>query len=603
MKTRLLSILLAMVMIISFIPALAEEAMTTEEQQTALAMLNYLTVLTQETNDSKNSRIFMEKAYSELINNTYPNAVDSKTLSRLNRLLDTMERYRMIDVKRERLQYIYKQNQALAVRAAIPNPLGLLSTVHSLSPARLISSVVYMAVDAKTSYETAKTMLELQYLRDGWQLDDDEAAELHQCRKDMFTYMVNIVNDYKITGDLSLNENAVIEFSRWKNEENIVARIQFLEANEKTYKAYGGYWLLLAETYYQNGEFKKCIDSIKTYEGMASRIFRQDFDYARVLPLAIAAAEQIQTKEEYAANASGWAEAIVTNTRNADWALRYFAAQTYVSLYDKTGDQSYAMEAYKIAKINVNNLLQEQNKLNETYLSAVKEVSDPQNATKEQKEENKKYNQMLKEMRKTELPPVLEAISLNCDLLFSIADLAGIDEAEKGIVDLMLHSGGAKLLLMETLDNKYRFSDRTEISAANIDIAFGGTQLVIPAIYMTSDSTISVSVKEKDAAEALMITDWRLDRVERKTEGDISTFGAIYVSETAKQHTWGAESEIIITIDSAPAHGVDPFVFEYTTENTKKEWYDWLKVWEGHKNEWYDYLKVWDNSVNFVRVK
>ena len=36
-----------------------------------------------------------------------------------------MEKYRMIDVKRERLQYIYEQNQAQAIRAAIPNPMGL----------------------------------------------------------------------------------------------------------------------------------------------------------------------------------------------------------------------------------------------------------------------------------------------------------------------------------------------------------------------------------------------------------------------------------------------------------------------------------------------
>ena len=45
------------------------------------------------------------------------------------------------------------------------------------------------------------------------------------------------------------------------------------------------------------------------------------------------------------------------------------------------------------------------------------------------------------------------------------------------------------------------------------------------------------------------------------------------------------------------------YAFEYTTESVKKEWYDWLKVWEGHKNEWYDYLKVWDDSMSFVRVK
>ena len=48
--------------------------------------------------------------------------------------------------------------------------------------------------------------------------------------------MVNMVNDYKITGDLSLNEEAVKEFSQWKNTENVVERLQLLESNEKTYE-------------------------------------------------------------------------------------------------------------------------------------------------------------------------------------------------------------------------------------------------------------------------------------------------------------------------------------------------------------------------------
>ena len=75
----------------------AEEPELTSQQKNALAMLNYITVLTQEINASKNSRVYMEEAYSTLINNTYPNAVDSRTLNQMTGLLDTMEKYRMIN--------------------------------------------------------------------------------------------------------------------------------------------------------------------------------------------------------------------------------------------------------------------------------------------------------------------------------------------------------------------------------------------------------------------------------------------------------------------------------------------------------------------------
>ena len=601
MKTRLICLVLALMMVVTCLSAVAEEDKTTTEQMTALAMLNHLTVLTQETNDSRNSRLFMEQAYSELINNTYPNSVDSRTLSRLTRLLDTMENYRMINVKRERLQYIYEQNQAQAIRSAIPNPLGMLSTVHSLTPARLVASIAYMAVDAAASYESAKSAAELQYLKDGWQLDDEEAEELHQSRKDMFAHMVNIVNDYKFDGDLALTEETVAEFSRWKNEENVVARIQFLESNQKTYQAYGGYWLTLAESYYENGEFQKCVEAILTYEGMHARIFRRDFEYARVLPLAIAASEQIHTTDEYAANGSRWAEAILTNTKNEDWALRYFAAQTYINLYDKTSEEKYLKLAYDAVLDNVTNLLHEQQDLNATYLAKVQEVSEPKGATNEKKEEVKKVNNMLKETRKTELTPASEALLLNCDLLFAVADLIKIDDAEKTRVDAILHPQGSRLFLNENVDNKYWFTKPEAKKADDIDITFGGTALVLPVTMINGEAIIEVSVKEKDAEEPVIITDWKLDKVERKEEGKIDTFGAFFLSEEAKRHTWGAESDIIITVKT----GTDDIVheFKYTTASVKTEWYDYItKAFSGHKNEWYDYLKVWDNTVDFDRI-
>ena len=597
---RLMGLVLTIVLLFPCFSVLSENA-TVEEQKTALAMLNYLTVLTQETNDSKNSRLFMEQAYSELINNTYPNSVDARTLSRLTRLLDTMEKYRMINVKRERLQFIYEQNQAQAVRSAIPNPLGMLSSVRALTPARLVASIIYMAADSATSYMSAKNAADLEYLKDGWALDDEEAEELHQCRKDMFAYMINIVNDYKITGDYALTEEAVAEFSRWKLEENTVAKIQFLESNQKTYQAYGGYWLTLAESYYNNGEFQKCIDAILTYEGMTSRIFRRDFDYARVLALAISASEQIHSTEEYVANGSRWSEAILLNTKNEDWALRYFVAQTYINLYDKTGELNFLSSAYDVALDNVTNLLHEQQDLNAAYLSKVQVISEPKGATKQKKEEVKKVNNLLKETRKSELAPASEALLLNCDLLFAVADLIKIDDAEKTRINAILHPQGARLFLNENVDNKYWFNKPVAKQTDDIDITFGGTALVLPVTLITGETAIEVFVKEKDTEEPIAITDWKLDKVERKEEGIIDTFGAFFLSEEAKRHIWGAESDIKVIVKA----GIDniAYEFQYTTASVKTEWYDYItKAFSGHKNEWYDYLKVWDNSVDFDRI-
>ena len=123
------------------------------EMSNSIAMLNYLTVVNQQINESSNSKLYLEDVYSSLINNTSPNAVDDRTQIQLGDMLDTIDQYRMIDVKRDRLLYVYEQNKAQALRDAVPNPLGLLSSVQSLSWPKLIASITYRATVGK-AYST-----------------------------------------------------------------------------------------------------------------------------------------------------------------------------------------------------------------------------------------------------------------------------------------------------------------------------------------------------------------------------------------------------------------------------------------------------------------
>ena len=376
--------------------AVVEANELTMEQSNAIAMLNYITVLSCEINASKNSRLYLENAYSSLINNTYPNAVDNRTLTQLTNLLDTMENYRMIDVKREHLQYIYEQNQAQAIYSAIPNPLGLLSATRSYRPGKIAASIFYMAVDSVASYASASNAAELQYIQDGWELDAEEAAQLHESRKGTFSYMVKIVGEYNLPGDLTLTENAVDEFVSWKNNDNVVGRIRFLESNKQTYQSYGGYWLLLAESYYENGNFAACIDAIKTYDGLGTRIFRKDYEYAKVLPLIISAADEIYDDATYVSFAVPYAQAILDNTDHDDWALRYFAAQTYIDAYGRNHDAAYLQKAYEVTLDSVNYLVAEQRELNKTYLAPVVEQKASQGASNSEKDQINNYNKMLK---------------------------------------------------------------------------------------------------------------------------------------------------------------------------------------------------------------
>ena len=590
LKKSLLSLILTVAVILGTIgnvTSFADEKELTIEQQNAIAMLNYITVLTQEINSSKNSRVCMEEAYSTLINNTYPNAVDSRTLNQMTGLLDTMEGYRMINVKRERLQYIYEQSQAQAIRSAIPNPIGMISTVQSCNPAALIASVVYMAVDSYTSYTSYTAQAEQQFLEAGWALDDEEAEILHESRKGTFSYMVEMVNDYSLPGDLTLTEDTVNEFVKYKNSDNLASKIQFLESNKNDYKSYGGYWLTLADCYYNNGDYQKCIDAVTTYEKMEPRIFRRDYELARVLPLAIVSADEVYGIRKYAPYVSEHVQTILDNTDHSDWALRYFAAQTLVDLYTETKAKSYLQDAYTIILDNVNYLVEEQQNQNALYLSDVQEERVPDDADKEEKTQIKEYNRMLKETRKTEMPPVYEPLMLNCDLLFSLADQLNLTETEQKRIDSMLHPGGKELFLTKTIDDQYWFNNPDTISAENIDIDYAGKTLSIPAAYMTADSAIKVTITNPENSTQTIFEDWKINTVSRESE-DIGSFEASYLSNESKKFSWVPDTEINIEISPREDKEIS-YKYKFKTEETK--------------DAWYDHIKIWENGIKFVRVE
>ena len=540
-----------------------------DTQRNSIIMLNYLAVLTQEINASQNSRLYLENAYSTLINNTYPNAVDSRTLSQLASILDTLERYRMVAVKRERLEFVYEQNRAQAIRSAVPSPLGLLSAVRSYDIKGLAAAVVYMAVDSYTSYESQSSQADLQYLQNGWALDDEAATALHNSRRDTFSYMIRIVGDYDLPGDLALSESAVDEFVAWENNSNVVQRIQFLEANVKTYQALGTYWLVLAESYFENGQYDKCLNAVASYEALGARIFRKDYEYARILPLAIISAGEVLDGDKYVAAAEDCIQKILENTDYDDWASRYFAAQVYVELYARTDDFAYLRSAYEIVLNNVNSLVNEQKAMNAEYLAPVVTVEAPKGATKEQKDDIKKYNDLLKAERKTALPPVNEPLRLNCELLFALADKLQLSEQEQLLIENILHEKGQSIFLTAPIDSQYWFSP-VMIDVTGIETSFDGKALTVPASLVSASSVITVTVTDPETGAVEVFTDWVVEKVDRKQEGELDTFTATYTSASAKKFNYAAGTSIVIEITVEKESQEEPIDYEYVTSVEKK---------------------------------
>lgn len=526
----------------------AEKEDLTTPQRNSINMLNYITVLTQEINNSKNSRIYLDSVQSSLLNNMNLNAIDTRTQSEINNLWRTIDGYKMIDVKRERLDYIYEQNKAQALRSAIPNPVGLLSAAQPGGLLKTAASVLYMAVDSKASYDSAIMAADLKHLQDNWELEDAEAQELSNSQLNLLNYMTEMARDNGIPTECTLNDDSVADFVEWVSKDNLVSKISWLESHEDVYKEFRTYWLELAESYYNSGtksDYRKCLSAMEQYEEVATKIFRKDYDYAKTLPMAIIAAKETMTEKDYNEYADKYVVKIVENCDDKDWALRYFAAQIYIDLYACTEDKGYLEEAYNIAYDNVNMLVYEQINLNKEYLDPVVEAKEKDGYTKRQKEEVKEYNKLINEKRKVELPPVSEAFYLNCDLLFALADERNISISEKKKIDAIIHEDGENIFLTDALDNMYWANQKVDVIDSNdIDIEFNGEKLVIPATCITDRSEIKVTI-----SGGTVLEDWVVKEVKRpKNSMDSSEFMVTLTSKAGKDYKYTEGEKINISV-------------------------------------------------------
>lgn len=541
---------------------IAKEEQLSNEQLNSFSMMYYLAITAEKIRTSKDNRLLLDDIYTSLLNDINPGAVDEITQDHLKNLRDIIKAYRGITVKRERLQYIYNQEKAAAIRSAVPNPLAILSVTNAFDWKKLAVTVVYTAVDSYNSYKSASENADKAFLMSGWELDDEETATVQKNRDRAFDYMTDMVQEYHLEGRLTLNEKSIEKFAEICAIESAPEKIRRLESEEGTYKLLGNYWLELADCYFETDKYEKCLDCVNKYNELATGIYRKDYDYVQILPKAIVAAQSVYTGEQYISSIKEFADAIIENTSTEDWSLRYFVAQVYLDLYARTKDQSYLDSAYKIAYDNVTILLKGQRSLNETYLKDVQEVKveepdykymdekEKKEKKKEYEEERdraKKYNKALKEERVTELPSLYEPLVVNCELLFALADELGISDTEKSDIEAILKTDTNGTFLTKPINDAYSFNG----SGNKYSINFEKDVINIPADLLTAESKVTVSVTDNNKTETF--DDCEVKKVVRKGSS-IDTFTANYSSKQLKKYKWTPDSKVSVEIKYGDAN-------------------------------------------------
>ena len=552
------------------------------EHLNSFSMMYYLAITAEEIRTSRNNRLILDEIYTSLLNDINPGAVDEVTQDHLKNLRDIIKDYRGITVKRERLQYIYNQDKAAAIRSAVPNPVAILSMANSLDWKRLAASVVYAAVDSYVNYKNASENADKAFLMSGWELDDEETAAIQKNRDRAFDYMVDMLQEYQLEdlGLLTLNEKDIERFAEICAIEAVPEKTRRLVSEEDTYRWLGNYWLELADCYFETNKYEKCLECVNKYNSLATGIYRKDHNYVQILPKAIVAAQSVYSGEQYISMTKEYADAIIRNTTTEDWSTRYFVAQVYLDLYSRTKDKAYLESAYKIAYDNVTILLKGQRELNGTYLKEVQEVkaeepdykylteSEKKEREQEYKEEKKRvkaYNEALKKARITELPSLYEPLVLNCELLFALSDELNISETEKADIEAILKTGSNGTFLTKPINDAFSFSQISN----KYSISFNKDDIKIPADLLTEQSKITITIKDKE--QTVVIDDCVIKKVVR--DGNtIDSFMAYYTSKKLKKLKWSPDAKITLEIKYEDANN-RVIVFNFKVTEYQEHWY------------------------------
>ena len=543
----------------------------TVTQRQSLTVLNYLTAMSQEIAVSKDNRLFLETAYNELLGNVLPDAVDVQTKEQINALSDGMHEFRMIEEKREFLDYLYEQEQANKLDIDLAGIAGELATgalgVLSASKPEAVGLILetLISVGNMAFSEQQSNSAELQYLKDGWELDAKAEDELHKLRMNTFNYMVDIVNENNIPGEYTLTENTVKDYVDWKNNENLTGRIQFLESSQDTYKMFGDYWLTLASSYYKNGDYQKCVDAVREYEELSAdlKIFRKDYGYGEVLPMYLVSVRKVFKESEYIKTAPKYLELILANCDDDDWVNRYFVAEIYVELHQLTQEQVHLQKAYEVMLNLVNILMGQQQEMNKRYLQEIERADTVNDANNDRKKDVEQYNKMQEELRKTELPPISKSLYMSAEMLFALADKLQVSNEEKEKIERILHNNGEDLFYNLIYDNTIRMNpDSTDPTIGKLTVEYTkGNGLKLPVILLTKDSCIKVSVGNEN--NVTWFDDWKLTSVDRQGE-NVENFLAEFKSEKAKAYKgYKNDMDLIIHIYTDPNDTEPDYTIKY----------------------------------------
>jgi hypothetical protein len=466
----------------------------------AIALLHYLATeayLTQQYNEDS---LILEDIFNRLENYTEPGMLDDSARRQFQNIFNRITDFQVQDINREKIRYVRDHARARAIRQAVPSPVFFLSLTNNFKdPIALAVNLVGMAVQSATSYLDANEQSDLRYYEENTVLRKTQKNAVNELRDKMYEYMSIVAGRNGLRDSDTVSRAAIERFQGFKKEP-VSLRLENLLRNQSIYEKYMPYWLELANTQCEKGNYQDCLSAIQRYEAIRAPIFRPncDTDYAYTLTKGIVAAGDLYKDDprSYTRICLDYLQKIERNIPDTEWSIRYIAALTYMDIASLVSGNAqkreYRDKAYRLLRGNVLNLFPAQVESLNAYLAP---IEIPGSADKEQK----RILQDQQKRRNTELPPLDEAFYLNYNTLVGVMEQLDISQQEQDSLNEIVHDA----LLITRLRDDYirRTKENYDFASDNLAKNFiynpehffsRWGDVKIPTVFLTSASTINI---------------------------------------------------------------------------------------------------------------
>ncbi len=518
----------------------------------------------------ENSRVGLDNLYKDLISNYSNKNIDEDTDQRMGEILRTITELQIISLKQERLEILYDYNKNAAIKNAIPSPLSIIGTAKFFGDGltsflrgdviggvtRTVQGISMLATTATSSYSmynAAKQSLTSEYLEQSYDLEYDQLGRISDLRINSLSHQNTYAHENGVDDEYILNELLADKFAECIVEENYGKALDYLVSKENSYRYFPRYWLELADLYFKNGLYGKCVETIDYYNQNFDykQIYKKNIRYGQILVDGIASCLKIYNNvDELKERIIPWLEIIVNETADDDWYQRYYCAMVYLLFADASDEgKCYLENAYYLLKMNLNNLYDRQAKINYYYSGNYQPPSndDYKKMTKNQEEETKSfYNQLNKELDLLPQvdPAFIETLKLVIQLIqeYNVGSISDIRYVNDVIISPQLNSyiNGDKYaegLRFDYENGSFKLSMQWLWAMGN------HIELTLPAVFLNDQSKIYFKYDNQDEYTEF----WNPQRKEK--EGNIYSLPTVKIGKVQRNGSSIKEYTVQLSFD------------------------------------------------------